>query len=317
VDFDLSTDSTNSGGALYFVASVDGGALQQFRQPDTKSTLRVSLPSSGEHTVMFGRSDEASYGHTTLHNVVVDNGAVAMGPLPPRGFVYEALGDSITAGFKVTGSPAAMTEDVFKIYEYHLAQHWGVDDWNVIARSGIGIVERADEHAFHKQYECVSFEFGACTKPWDFSQRIPDVVSVNLGTNDYTFASPTLQEFTQQYKALLAQIRGNAPQATIFAIVPIVYSYVGGKYSTMRDGIMHAVDQLQDPQVHLIETGSQSDQWLSCGSEFSDWTHPTIEGHKKFAEMLAQEMDLLLPKGAGIVVWHAVFLHLDISPFPV
>jgi lysophospholipase L1-like esterase len=251
---------------------------------------------------MFGRSDEASYGHTTLHNIILDKGGVAMDPPPRRGFVYEALGDSITAGFKVTGSPAAMTEDVFKTYEYHLAQHWGVDDWNVVARSGIGIVERVDEHAFHKQYECASFEFGACTKPWDFSQRIPDVVSVNLGTNDYTFASPTLQQFTQQYKDLIARIRGTAPQATIFAMIPIIYSCIGGKYSTMRDGILHAVEQLQDPKVHIIETGSQSDQWLNCGSEFSDWTHPTVVGHKKFAERLAQEMDPLLPKGAGFVV---------------
>jgi lysophospholipase L1-like esterase len=303
VSFDFSTDSTNSGGALYFVTSVDGGALQSFSQSDSRGTHRVSLASSGEHTIMFGRSDEASYGHTTLHDIKLGGGK-ALSPSKPRGFVYEALGDSITAGFKVTGSPMASTEDVFKTYEYHLAQHWGIDDWNVIARSGIGIVERVDEHAFHKQYECASFEFGACTKQWDFSKRIPDVVSVNLGTNDYTFAYPlpTRQQFGTQYGDLLKQIRSNAKHATIFAIVPIIYSCVGGKYSTMRDGILDAVQQMGDSKVHVIETGTPADQWLNCGSEFSDWTHPTVQGHKKFADRLAQEMDPLLPKSGALFV---------------
>lgn len=236
---------------------------------------------------------------------MLDKGYVALNPVAPQGLIFEAIGDSITAGFKVTGSPMASTEDVFKTYSYHLAKHWGADDWNVVARSGIGVIERADEHEYLKQYNCANFQWDLpCQLPWDFSKRVPDVVTVNLGTNDYTFVTPlpSQQTFATKYSELLSAIRGHYPQATIFAIVPIIYSCVGGKFATMRNGILAAVEEQNDPRIHVIETGSPSDQWLSCGSEFSDYTHPTVAGHKKFAERLAEKIDPLLPTASMMLV---------------
>jgi lysophospholipase L1-like esterase len=300
----LSTVSGNDGGSEYFVASIDGGELMSIEHPDAKSTLQLpfQLDPTKEHTLLVGRSDEASYGKTTLHDIVLDQGYTALA-LPAQGLRYEVIGDSITAGFKVTGPPATSTEDVFKTYEHHLKEHWGVEDWSVIARSGIGVTDGWGQRPMHEQYVCSSFEFSGCPTQWDFSKWTADVVSINLGTNDFTFGTPTAAQFQKAYGDLVALVRSKYPEAVIFCIVPIIYSCFQGSanWTTMRTAIKNVVSKAGS-KVHFIPTGDASDPWLNCASEFSDYTHPTAEGHKKYAEKLQVLLDPLLPKSDVVVV---------------
>lgn len=37
-----------------------------------------------------------------------------------------------------------------------------------------------------------------------------------------------------------------------------------------------------------VPTGSPADPWLDCQTEYSDQTHPTVQGHTKFAKKLAE-----------------------------
>jgi lysophospholipase L1-like esterase len=301
----LSTVSSNAGGSQYFVASIDGGNLVRLNHPDAKSTLQLpfQLDPTKEYTLLFGRSDEASYGKTTLHDIALDQGYTALAQPPAHGLRYEVIGDSITAGFKVTGAPATSTEDVFKTYEYYLKEHWGIEDWSVIARSGIGVTDGWGQRPMHEQYVCSSFEFSGCPEQWDFFKWTADVVSINLGTNDFTFGTPTAAQFEKAYSDLVALVRAKYPQAVIFCIVPIIYSCFPSapKWTTMRTAIENVVNKA-DSKVHFIPTGDASDPWLNCASEFSDYTHPTVEGHKKFAEKLQVLLDPLLPKTDVVIV---------------
>jgi heparanase 1 len=112
---------------LYFVTRVNGGNLTRTALDETSGalTLATGLDPEKEYTVVVGRCNEASYGVTTLQSVNVGHGFVALDPppLPSGGLRYEAIGDSITAGWNVdlpagtNHDGGTRAQDVFKTYE--------------------------------------------------------------------------------------------------------------------------------------------------------------------------------------------------------
>jgi len=254
--------------------------------------------------VKCGRSSEASYGITTLTDVVLD----ASGELLPAlgnsmELRYEAIGDSITAGFKVTGtaSEAAtpQNEDVFQTYVRHLADAWGTSDWRVVAKSGISILPygSGSEKVMAQEWPCREFwaEWqGACPVQWDFSVWQADVVTINLGTNDFAFgdmSTVTKSNVQAGYKELLALVRQKYPQALILCIQPLQYSCGGGsqKLQNIVDGLEAAVSDMRqsgDDKVRYHTSGTVQSQWLHCQQHYSDYTHPTVEGNAIYAQKL-------------------------------
>ena len=132
-----------NGGGLYYSYRVDNGPWKKILVQQGTVTLASNLAKQEEHTLHFGKSDESSYGAMTFSDLVLDHGFTALDPGSPK-LTYEAIGDSITAGFKVDchpggGYPSTANEDQYETYVSHLADAWGTDDWSVIARSGIGV----------------------------------------------------------------------------------------------------------------------------------------------------------------------------------
>lgn len=317
------------GNGLYYSYRIDNGPWKKIQVRQGTVTLATGLSKKDVHTLHFGKSDEASYGTMIFYDLVLDQGYTALDPEAPK-LTFEAIGDSITAGFKAdclpggkdssgkTCIPSQSNEDQYETYVAHLADTWGTDDWSVVARSGIGIgnVVGAGGTSL-EEYKCSAWTeltYNRC-KEWDFSaeRRQPDVIMVNLGTNDYAFGNPALFTFQSGYVELVKFVRSKHPHATIFCLCPLQYSLngpLGGsdqetwdgvnstaqgrdkKWETMRDGVRGAVKQLGDPKVVYVPTGTPDDPWMDGASEYSDWTHPTVDGHTHFAKLLA---DVLTP----------------------
>jgi len=210
-----------------------------------------------------------------------------------------------------TEKEGSHSEDVMSTYEFHLAQAWGTSDWRAVARAGIGAVEVDGDLGMGDQYSCAYFhDYGPCQKPWDFSSWHADVVTVNLGTNDYSATEivPSKQEFVSKYSSLLSTIREKYPGATIFAIRPLQYACPGWaafdsnpeKWEVMSTSIKEIVDAM-DSEVHFIETGTKTEPWLNCEADFVDGTHPTFAGHVKFANLLLGAMAPNLPSARVVV----------------
>lgn len=294
-----------NGGGLYYTYRIDGGPWTKIKGASGTVHLADNLAKEEEHTLHFGRSDEASYGYMTFNDLVLDAGYTALVPDKPK-LTYEALGDSITAGFKVNGPPSTANEDVYETYVAHLADAWGTDDWHTVARSGIGVANvRGSGGSMLEEYKCRAYvDFGSWNchfmpymggeHQWDFAleSRVPDVVTVNLGTNDFAFGTGVL--FQTDYTMFVRFVRSKRPNATIFCLCPLQYScsadgsVKGLKWKTMRDGVAGAVKTLNDPKIVYVPTGSFDDPWLDCATEYSDYTHPTVVGHAKFAERLKE-----------------------------
>jgi len=121
------------------------------------------------------------------------------------------------------------------------------------------------------------------------------VVTINLGTNDYAFGDPTEDAFSAAYSELVGMVRGRYPSALILCIAPLQFTCGGGhaKWQKMVGGIQKAVQGFQqrsDAKVRYHSTGTIAAPWLSCQSDYSDYTHPTVEGNRKFAERLLETL---------------------------
>eukprot|EP00928_Gymnodinium_smaydae_P046865 TRINITY_DN31243_c0_g1_i1.p1 TRINITY_DN31243_c0_g1~~TRINITY_DN31243_c0_g1_i1.p1 ORF type:complete len:1186 (-),score=176.85 TRINITY_DN31243_c0_g1_i1:366-3452(-) len=288
---------------LYYVCRVNDANEVRMQHTSGTMTIATGLSTLEEYMVSCGRSDEASYGESVLKDIFVDPGAslVELPAFPSTTLRYEAIGDSITAGFKVylppgsLVSPSPENEDVFQTYERHLADAWRTEDWRVEARSGISVTPYSSEKVMAEQWPCRSFAWNACPMAWDFAQWQADVVTINLGTNDYVYGDPKAQEFESDYLALVELVRSKYPQALIFCIAPLAYSCFGGeqKWQTMVAGVAAAVKTLQDggdSRVRYVSTGSPGAPWLNCALEYSDYTHPTVQGNRAFADRLLESL---------------------------
>ena len=136
----------------YYTCRVDGGPEVKLFHDSKMEHFRVAagLSPSEEHVARCGRNNEASWGPTLVRGVALDPGGELLRAADPNAgsalLRYEAIGDSITAGFKVTAASAAepatiANQDVFQTYVRYMADAWGTSDYNVIAKSGVSILD--------------------------------------------------------------------------------------------------------------------------------------------------------------------------------
>jgi len=258
--------------------------------------IATGLSVNQDHAVRCGRSNEAAFGETALSGVVVDDAAE---PLQPSAhgeeLRYEAIGDSITAGYAVMdspGSPEGVTlenSDVFQTYERFLADSWSTSDWHVAAKSGISVTDYGGEVVMQERWGCRTFSWVPCPGTWDFQSWQADVVTINLGTNDFIFGTPTGTQFKEAYRQLVTLVRSRYPAALIACLAPVIYSCFGQhdtKWQIAVESIKALVHEFQaegDARVRFYSTGTPDSPWLICAEDYSDYTHPTTRGNQKLA----------------------------------
>jgi lysophospholipase L1-like esterase len=310
-------DPLFSTGKSYFSYQVDDGNWTTVEGIDGTIQLASGLDLNSEHTVRFGKSNEPQdSGIFDFDHLELDEGFTAA--QPPRKLVYQAIGDSITAGYRALCPPlnnggsscgsTAETENEYSTYVKHLAEAWGTDDWSAVAVSGVCVAASRSTgtgcmpHTILDYYKCREFMFsGECQHPWDSSmdQQKPDVITINVGTNDYALTGenpPDNADFQSNYVELVHSIQDLYPEATIFVIAPLQWTINGARdgshnmWDDMHDNVKAVVDTIASDKVIYVPTGDLSHPPLVSGQDYSDNTHPTVEGHMKFAKFLEEFM---------------------------
>jgi lysophospholipase L1-like esterase len=116
---------------------------------------------------------------------------------------------------------------------------------------------------------------------WDCSKWIPQVVVINLGTNDFsTQPFPDKAVFQEDYTQLINRIQVQYPDVTIFCLCGPMIGEPCGTY------IEEVVKQIQqsnnNKRVHYINISRSIMDMSDWGS---DW-HPGINGHQKMADIV-------------------------------
>jgi lysophospholipase L1-like esterase len=300
---------------VYYTCQIDGGREVKLLHDNSVEYFEVAsgLVSTEEHTVRCGRNNEASWGSTIIYDLNLDTGGEILQADDPNAdntmLRFEAIGDSITAGFKVTSNSAydpltIENQDVFQTYIRFMADAFGTSDYNVVAKTGVTMLDYAQtEVSMPLEWSCRQFWNKwqvSCPSLWDFSSWQADVVTINLGTNDFFHGNPTQQQFREGYLSLIQDVRTKYPHALIACIEPIQHSCSiennDVKLNIIEgivDGLEQAVNDMSDPKVIYYRTENRNNQWLDCTAnttDFVDFIHPTVRGNKKIAARLIETM---------------------------
>ncbi|MBQ7954764.1 MAG: GDSL family lipase [Lachnospiraceae bacterium] len=214
----------------------------------------------------------------------------------------EFIGDSITCGYGVEDEVKehpfrTSTENAMKAYAYKTAEALEAD-YSLVSFSGHGIISgytatgnKVPEQTVPQYYEKLGFSYGAYMgeKPvdyeWDFQKRQPDVIVVNLGTNDDTYTlthADRQQEYTDTYVEFLKTIRENNPDATIVCTLGIMGDRL---FSSVTKAVETYKSETSDANVYTMKFDVQS----PADGYAADW-HPTEATHTKAAEKLTKEL---------------------------
>lgn len=211
----------NSG---YFMVEIDSlpPFKIEFGETDSVRTLICDLP-GGLHEVRLTLAYEGYLRRPEFRGLILDEGKTlpAAPRLPERSI--EFIGNSITCGYGLeTDDPRAPFQDETEnhFYTYAALTARAFDALSqVVARSGVGIYRNYNGPATGSA-DCLPARYtqtlwGDSTETWAFSRYRPDVVCVNLGTNDVSTGAYDTTLLEAAYRRFLHRLREYYPEAKI------------------------------------------------------------------------------------------------------
>lgn len=175
----------------YLQYELDGVYQKRIRIDSTQKTpVVITAPTSGTHTVWIYKATEAHTGAIIIHAAIAKNIQVLQRPVAP---LIEFIGNSITCGAAADPSdvPCGAGEyhdqhNAYLAYGPRVARALGVN-YIMSCVSGIGIYRNwnSDGPTMPQVYEKTDLHVES-QQPWNFSTYNPQIVSIALGTNDFS-----------------------------------------------------------------------------------------------------------------------------------
>lgn len=236
-----------------------------------------------------------------IKQLIADENAV-LTPAKKRPRRLEFIGDSITCGYGVDDSNlehtfSTATEDVTKAYAYLTAQALHAD-YSMVSYSGYGIIsgftqtdERLADQLVPPHYPIIGFSRGTINqeavmgKSWDFANYKPDLIVLNLGTNDDSFCQDKedrQEEFAASYQKFLHDIRRLNPDSVILCTYGIMNQRL---FPYIEKAVTAYKKDTNDANIYSMKFNlhQESDGYVV---DF----HPSFRTHNKSAWMLVQKI---------------------------
>jgi len=270
-----------------FQIVVDGETKRVLQTNNRKdSWLVIDNLSDAQHDIVIEKRTEAKVGEAVFYGLDVGAGGKLLPPPPAPERRIEILGDSISAGYGNEGPNAECgfvnsQENEYLTYGALAARALDADH-TTIAWSGKTLYEM-------REYFDKSLPARNDASPkWDFSQYQPQVVVVNVGTNNFANIDPGEKRFVELYHALVGRVRAAYPKAFIVCALGSMLSdiYPEGRHNLTqaRKYMKVAVSKLKeagDTNLDLLEFPEQNHaDGLGCGF------HPSLKTHELMSKRL-------------------------------
>lgn len=274
---------------------INGKIINDIMMNDNASTKKsIFINIEKESVVKIIKLSEGQYSSFGIESIKSDK---PISPTTSKNLKIEFVGDSIVCGYGIECKTleddcSTNIENFSKAYAYKLSDKLNAD-YSVMAVSGIGAVSAHTENRkivdrlmkdSYENYGVSDSRFAGKINPqempWDFSKFKPDIIIVNLGTNDesYTKTSRRKQKaFIDAYLELLKQIRKINTEA-----------YIICTYGTMNKTLTSAIETAVNLQkqsddkisyVHLPIQDEVNDGIVING-------HPSEKTNDKVTEIL-------------------------------
>lgn len=285
-------------GASFHNVFIDGRFVRKIKVEGAdpqRVVLADGLP-KGTHRLRLQKCTEGEFGVVTLHNFVVDRLA-KVSAVEPAGRMIEVVGDSYTCGYGTESDRAEdpfelATENCDKAYACIVARYFGAD-YALVAHSGQGIVRHYGDSVqisannMPRRWAQVYDEHGAA--PYAFDAYTPQLVMINVGTNDFSpTAIPTVEQYVGGYVALVDSIRARYPGVAILCVTPHSASpYLSAALDALR---------VRVATRDRVFMANRLDNVVSGNGDLGASYHPNYLGQKKIAMSL-------IPQVATIMGW--------------
>lgn len=265
---------------------------------DTVYEVASGLKESVPHTIMIQKRTEPLVGKGIFMGFILDNGKKLLAPPERPDRRIEFIGNSITSGYGVEGKDSTChfsveTENACMSYAAMTSRELNAD-YSLVSYSGRGVVRNYGDKNKTSIDPMPSLYDRTCffdsTKHWNFNEWVPQVVVINLGTNDFsTHPYPDKGVFQNAYNKLINRVRTLYPGVTIFCICgPMI------EEPCLSD-IKEVVRQQQMLEgrykdVFFIEVNKSL-------MNYSDWGcdgHPNIYGSMKSANIIVPYIKLVM-----------------------
>lgn len=279
VNFTGKTVKVRTGAWSNFYAKIDNGPWVLYKDAGDIINLTPTPLASGTHTLVFTQAKDYDYDFRFM-GLILDAGAVTKKPVA-ESYLIEWIGDSITTGYLTDNASVSS-------YPWHLSEKLGVAHTQ-IAYPGIALVTSHDHgNAMDQHYYKLQPPNYPNAPLWDFTKYTPQMVVLNIGTNDRDY-NDSDSVFQDTFVKLLVGIRSKFPQAQIF----VMRTFLGIRVEPTVAAVQARI-AAGDLKLHYINT----EGWLtpSTSDYLEDNLHPSKAGHQKVADKLAE---VLAPYAVG------------------
>lgn len=282
------------------------------------------------HVVRILKLSESAMSTIGIGEISVTDGDIL--PTAKKRFLVEFVGDSITCGYGVDDEDenhgfTTGTEDVTKAFAYRTARSLDVD-YSCVSFSGYGVVSGYTEdgainsaEVLPPHYERTGFSYAKSgisgagfaieDIPWDFSKRTPDVVFINLGTNDASYCGEDTEkqeQYQQCYIALLKIIRRNNPEAYLVCGLGIMGDVL---YPALCSAVERYKKETGDMRIETVYFEAIRPETEGYAANF----HPTARTHIRAGGVLAKKLKTVFKKQFGANVGERIVaLTFDDGP---
>ena len=263
--------------------------------PDSSKIYFVAknLDSSHSHKIIIQKRTEAFIGKGEFLGFILDEGKKLLPPDKRPDRRIEFIGNSITCAYGVEGDSATCryspeTQNANLSYASIIARDLNAD-YSLVAYSGRGVVRnygdvnKTSVDPMPSLYDRICFNDS--TSKWNFSLWIPQVVVINLGTNDFsTKPFPDKNVFQNAYKKLIERVRSLYPNVMIFCLCgPMIDEPC---LSYIKEVVRDEQKNKRDRDVFFIGIPNSiltKDDWGCDG-------HPNVKGMLKMVKEVAPEI---------------------------
>ncbi len=248
----------------------------------------------GTHRLRLQKCTEGENGCTTLHAFVVKPTAT-LSAVARKERMIEVYGDSYTCGYGTESEKASdpfrlETENCDKAYGCIIARYFDAD-YALVAHSGQGMVrDYGDKEQISKvnmstRYTQVFDAHG--TQPYSFKDYTPQLVIINLGTNDFSpTAIPTDEQYVGAYQRMIQYIKEMYKGVKILCITPhSANRYLSACIELLAKRVYGTPDVfMANPLTDIVTVERDMG---------ADW-HPNYQGQKKIAMCLIPQISAIM-----------------------
>ncbi len=286
-------------GRNFFVVIVDDEILidcLKLEEDDEGTYVLAKGLKEGEHEVKLIKRTEFNIGSAQFLGFNFGKGSILSPREDSKELKIEIVGDSISCGFGTEGANETVEYDPKYDNSYYSYGTLAARELNaehmIVACSGFGLTRNYGGEKVYTMPSKYSLVVPDSTEEWDFNKWTPQIVAINLGTNDFSENYlPSREEFVYIYNRLVYRIHKNYPEAKVIcSIGPVIENEaleITRQY--VKDGVVEAIKNEGNDWIYFLEYEHQLKE-----NGYGISGHPSIKTHEIMGKCLVNKIRQIL-----------------------